>query len=202
MMNFWQRKERAAQLRALPWRRCWSGAAPTAMRPTKTNGTGPGSGLAPWREVHELEPGRGRRRRAGPGQPAPGPGVSGAVDWLAQHRGQADPQPVAAAARRSRLRLPAPDPRWLERVRDYLVAERAIPRGLLEPLIEMGTLYDHEPTRCSCCAENRSPAGRGRSRGAPPGAAGVGRRRFAQGPGLLLGSRPSSPGTYPVRVGH
>jgi hypothetical protein len=68
----------------------------------------------------------------------------GAVDWLAQCRGQTCPEPLPRAATPAGLRLPAPDPRWLGRVRDYLAIERGIPAALLEPLIQAGSLYaDH-----------------------------------------------------------
>jgi hypothetical protein len=65
----------------------------------------------------------------------------GAVDWLAQQSGRAGPEPLAVAAAPHGLKLPAPDPRRLGQVRDYLLGERRIPAVLLEPLIQAGTLY-------------------------------------------------------------
>lgn len=50
-------------------------------------------------------------------------------------------QPVVASTPRLALRLPPPDPGKLQRVRQYLVHQRAIAPALLEPLIQAGTLY-------------------------------------------------------------
>jgi hypothetical protein len=65
-----------------------------------------------------------------------------AVDWLALQVGQEElTSPGPAAASDPPLRLPPADPSRLRRVTDYLVKERALPMGLLEPLLAAGTLY-------------------------------------------------------------
>lgn len=64
-----------------------------------------------------------------------------AVDWLAEHFPGVVPEPVVAPPLRLSLQLPAPDPNQLQRVRQYLVHQRAIEPALLEPLIQSGTLY-------------------------------------------------------------
>lgn len=145
MMTFWQRQQRAAQLRALPLAQVlrWCGAQPDATDKNKWNtargvlsvqgakfmnwslGVGGGGALDLVMQLRGLD-------------------FKAAVDWLAQCSGQTAPEPVAPVAPPSGLRLPAPDPCWLGRVRDYLVLERGIPAALLEPLIQTGSLYaDH-----------------------------------------------------------
>ncbi len=64
-----------------------------------------------------------------------------AVDWLAEHFPGVVLQQVVAPTPRLALRLPPPDPGKLQRVRQYLVQQRAIAPALLEPLIQAGTLY-------------------------------------------------------------
>jgi len=64
-----------------------------------------------------------------------------AVDWLAEHFPGAAPMQVVAPTPRSTLRLPSADPGKLQRVREYLVHQRAIVPALLEPLIQAGILY-------------------------------------------------------------
>ncbi len=141
MLTFWQRKERVAQLRALPLAQVllWCGAQPDATDKNKWHaprgvlsvngakfmnwslGVGGGGALDLVMQLRGLD-------------------FKEAVDWLAQCSGQPCPEPVVHTAAPSGLRLPAPDPRWLGRVRDYLVIERGIPAALLEPLIEDGSL--------------------------------------------------------------
>ena len=179
MMTFWQRKEKAAQLRALPLAQVlvWCGAQPDATDKNKwhtdrgvlslngakfmnwTLGLGGGGALDLVMQLRGLN-------------------FKGAVDWLAQCSGQTGAEPVAPAAASRVAGLPASDPRWLGRVRDYLVIERGIPAALLEPLIQAGTLYadhranavfllrgeDHQPVG----AELRGTTGR-RWRGLAPG---------------------------------
>jgi len=66
-----------------------------------------------------------------------------AVDWLAGHFSQIPPPHAVAPAPSPAcaLRLPPPDPSQLARVRDYLVAQRCLPSGLVDSLIDSGTLY-------------------------------------------------------------
>jgi hypothetical protein len=142
MMTFWQRKQSAAQLRTLPLEQVlgWCGAHRDATNHNKwhtvrgvlsvtgakfmnwSSGLGGGGALDLVMHLEGLD-------------------FKEAVDWLAQHRGPVWAEPVAPAAAPPELNLPAPDPRRLGRVRDYLVVERGIPAALLEPLIQAGTLY-------------------------------------------------------------
>ena len=141
-MNFWQRKERAPQLRALPLEQVlvWCGARRDGIDPSK------------WHTVRGVVSVRGAKfmnwslGRGGGGaldlvMHVKGLDFKGAVDWLAQQSGRAEPEPLAVAAAPPKLKLPAPDPRWLGQVTDYLVGERRIPVALLEPLIQAGTVY-------------------------------------------------------------
>jgi hypothetical protein len=144
-MTFWQRKEKAAQLRALPLEQVllWCGGQRDGTDKNKWHTA---------RGVLSLKGAKFMNWSLGVGgggaldlvMQLEGLDFKGAVDWLAQHNGQSRPQPVVAAVTPPEPRLPAPDPRRLGRVRDYLVAERGIPAVLLEPLIQAGTLYaDH-----------------------------------------------------------
>lgn len=64
-----------------------------------------------------------------------------AVDWLAHHfPGVLLPPPVPPTPQ-SQLRLPPPDPSKLGRVKEYLTHQRGITPTLLDPLIQSGTLY-------------------------------------------------------------
>lgn len=65
----------------------------------------------------------------------------GAVDWLAGHFPQIPPFQPEAPPAASALRLPTPAPSQLARVRDYLVAQRCLPSGLVGLLIDSGSLY-------------------------------------------------------------
>lgn len=65
----------------------------------------------------------------------------GAVDWLAGHFPQIPLPQAVVLPPASALRLPPPDPSQLARVRDYLVAQRCLPSGLVDSLIDSGTLY-------------------------------------------------------------
>lgn len=64
-----------------------------------------------------------------------------AVDWLAQHFLGITPEPMVPPPPRLVLQLPAPDPSKLQRVRQYLVQQRALAPALLEPFIQSGILY-------------------------------------------------------------
>ncbi len=64
-----------------------------------------------------------------------------AVDWLAQHfPGSATPLPWAPTPP-PQFHLPSPDPGKLGRVQQYLARQRKIAPALLDPLIRSGTLY-------------------------------------------------------------
>ena len=64
-----------------------------------------------------------------------------AVDWLAQHfPGSISSLPLAPTPQ-PRFQLPPSDPGKLDRVLQYLVDHRKIAPALLDPLIQSGTLY-------------------------------------------------------------
>ena len=64
-----------------------------------------------------------------------------AVDWLAQHfPGYITPLPLALTPP-PQFHLPSPDPSKLGRVQQYLIQQRALAPALLDPLIRSGTLY-------------------------------------------------------------
>jgi hypothetical protein len=78
--------------------------------------------------------------------------VGTAVGWLEQHLAASSSalrQPVVPVAGRppalaeghGPLRLPTPNDRLLDRVRQYLMQRRALSSALLEPLIQSGRLY-------------------------------------------------------------
>jgi hypothetical protein len=64
-----------------------------------------------------------------------------ALDWLHRHFPQHLPLEQEHCPARTDLRLPQPDPAQLQRVMTYLVTQRAIPKALIAPLIDSGTLY-------------------------------------------------------------
>ncbi len=64
-----------------------------------------------------------------------------ALDWLHRHFPQPLPLEQEHCPARPDLQLPQPDPDQLQRVRTYLVTQRAIPLTFIEPLIDSGTLY-------------------------------------------------------------
>jgi hypothetical protein len=65
----------------------------------------------------------------------------GAVDWLANHFSQIPPPQPETPPAASTLRLPPADPSQLARVRNYLIAQRCLPSGLVGSLIDSGNLY-------------------------------------------------------------
>ena len=69
-----------------------------------------------------------------------GDDFSHAVAWLQAHFPWPSPASLTGAPE-VELQLPLPDPRQLPRVEHYLVRQRALPRALLEPLIQAGDLY-------------------------------------------------------------
>jgi len=140
-VTFWQRKEQAHRLRALPLetvlplcggradrydKRKWHTPAGvlsvTGVKFMNWNcGLGGGGAIDLVMHLNHLD-------------------FKAAVDWLAEHFPEALPSPVPPTPG-SAFRLPPSDPSQLGRVKDYLVAQRAIAPALLEPLLQSGTLY-------------------------------------------------------------
>ena len=133
-----------------------------------------------------------------------------AVDWLAQHFLGVVSEPLVTPLPRLALHLPPPDPSELQRVRHYLVHQRALAPALLEPLIQSGTLYADARANAVflLLGKENMPVGaelRGTTarpwRGLAPGS--------QKGSRLLCRSHPpfSQPPecrqpNYPLRVGH
>jgi hypothetical protein len=67
-------------------------------------------------------------------------GFTQALDWLAQHFPLPSPQPDWDHSTLD-LKLPTPQPAYLDRVRHYLLHHRRLPPQLIEPLIQSGSLY-------------------------------------------------------------
>ncbi|MCL5096742.1 MAG: DUF3991 and toprim domain-containing protein, partial [Candidatus Omnitrophica bacterium] len=65
----------------------------------------------------------------------------GALDWLAGNFSQVLPPEPARPPPPCELRLPPPAPSQLARVRHYLIAQRRLPSGLVDSLIDSGSLY-------------------------------------------------------------
>lgn len=142
-MTFWQRKELAHRLRALPLevvlplcggradrydKRKWhTPAGVLSITGAKfmnwNRGSGGGGAIDLVMHLEHLD-------------------FKTAVDWLAEHFPVALPLPPPLPPRpRSTFQPPPSDPSQLGRVKDYLVRQRAIALALLEPLIQLGTLY-------------------------------------------------------------
>jgi Toprim-like/Protein of unknown function (DUF3991) len=68
-------------------------------------------------------------------------GFGQALEWLEQRFGSLPPHPSATTTQAQSLALPAPLTGNWPCVRRYLVEERKLPVGLLEPLAQAGTLY-------------------------------------------------------------
>ncbi len=140
-MTFWQRKEQAHRLRALPLetvlplcggradrydKRKWHTPAGvlsiTGAKFMNWNcGLGGGGAIDLVMHLNHLD-------------------FKAALDWLAEQFPAALPPPVPPTPG-SAFELPPSDPSKLGRVKDYLVAQRAIAPALLEPLLQSGTLY-------------------------------------------------------------
>ena len=140
-MTFWQRNEQAHRLRAIPLetvlplcggradrsdKRKWHTPAGvlsiTGVKFMNWNcGVGGGGAIDLVMHLNHLD-------------------FKAAVDWLAEHFPTALPLPVPPTLG-SAFELPPSDPSKLGRVKDYLVAQRAITPALLESLIQLGTLY-------------------------------------------------------------
>jgi hypothetical protein len=141
-MTFWQRKEQAARLRAIPLEAvlplCGAQPDPDDKRKWHTParvlsitgakfmnwncGVGGGGAIDLVIHLNRLD-------------------FKAAVDWLAHHFPGALPSHPLAPTSQSHLNLPPPDPSKLERVKHYLVHQRAIASALLDPLIQSATLY-------------------------------------------------------------
>jgi hypothetical protein len=141
-MTFWQRREQAQRLRAIPLESVLSlcGARPDRDDKRKWHtaagvlsvsgakfmnwnlGVGGGGAIDLAIHLHHLD-------------------FKAAVDWLGQHfPGALPPQPVASNPQ-PRLSLPAPDPGKLDHVKRYLVTQRGIAAELIDCLIQSGALY-------------------------------------------------------------
>jgi hypothetical protein len=141
-MTFWQRKELAQHLRAIPLETVLSlcGAQPdrddkrkwhTSAGALSVTGTkfmnwrgsvGGGGAIDLVMHLNHLD-------------------FKAAVDWLAHHfPGVLLPLPVPPTPP-SQLQLPPPDPSQLGRVKEYLARQRGINPTLLDPLLQSGTLY-------------------------------------------------------------
>lgn len=67
-----------------------------------------------------------------------------AIAWLALRFPCPGPLPLASPMPKPKLTLPTADPSRLPRVKHYLLADRGLPAGLIDPLIQSGQLYaDH-----------------------------------------------------------
>jgi len=141
-MTFWQRKELAQHLRAIPLetvlplcgaqkdhddKRKWHTSA-GALSVTGAqfmnwhNSVGGGGAIDLVIHLNHLD-------------------FKAAVDWLAHHFPGVLPPPSVPPMPQSPLRLPPPDPSKLERIKEYLAHQRGITPTLLDPLIQSGTLY-------------------------------------------------------------
>lgn len=73
-----------------------------------------------------------------------GRGFKEALQWLDRSFPGSPSTPVPPPVQKSHLRLPPRQARHLERVRNYLLNQRALPAGLIDELIHSGSLYaDH-----------------------------------------------------------
>jgi len=70
-----------------------------------------------------------------------GQGFLHALQWLQTHFPQTWDPPSPPPGTPPPLQLPPPAPSQLERVREYLILERGLPRDLLESLLQTGDLY-------------------------------------------------------------
>jgi len=141
-MTFWQRKELAQHLRAIPletvlplcgaqkdhddkgkWHTSAGALSVTGAKFMNWhNSVGGGGAIDLVMHLNRLD-------------------FKAAVDWLAHHFPGALPPPPVPPTPPSQLRLPPPDPSKLGRVKEYLAQQRGITPTLLDPLIQSGTLY-------------------------------------------------------------
>jgi hypothetical protein len=140
-MTFWQRKELAQHLRAIPletvlplcgaqpdrddkrkWHTSAGALSVTGAKFMNWHGSvGGGGAIDLVMHLNHLD-------------------FKTAVDWLAHHFPGVLPPPVPPTPP-SQLQLPPPDPSKLGRVKEYLAQQRGITPTLLEPLLQSGTLY-------------------------------------------------------------
>jgi len=141
-MTFWQRKELAQHLRAIPLetvlslcgaqkdhddkRKWYTSAGALSVTGAKFmnwhNSVGGGGAIDLVMHLNHLD-------------------FKAAVDWLANHFPGVLPPPPVPPTPPSPLRLPPPDLSKLGRVKEYLAQQRGITPTLLDPLIHSGTLY-------------------------------------------------------------
>ena len=141
-MTFWQRRQQADHLRAIPleqvlplcggqrdphdqhkWHTAAGVLSVTGAKFMNWNGgRGGGGAIDLVIHLHHL-------------------GFKAAVDWLAQHFPGSVPSLPLAPTPPLQFLPPPPDPGKLDRVLQYLVDHRKIAPALLEPLIGSGTLY-------------------------------------------------------------
>jgi len=141
-MTFWQRRELAQRLRAIPLERVLPlcGAQPDRYDRRKwhtpagqlsvtgpkfmnwTLGTGGGGAIDLVIHLQRLD-------------------FKAALDWLAGHFPTILSSQPPTNLPTGGLRLPPPVPGHLARVKDYLVGQRGLATEVLEPLIASGTLY-------------------------------------------------------------
>jgi hypothetical protein len=141
-MTFWQRRQQADQLRAIPlelvlplcggqrdpydkhkWHTAAGVLSVTGAKFMNWNGGwGGGGAIDLVIHLHHLD-------------------FKAAVDWLAQHFPGSVPSLPPAPIPQLQFQLPPSDPGKLDRVLQYLVDHRKIAPVLLDPLIGSGTLY-------------------------------------------------------------
>jgi len=87
-------------------------------------------------------------------------GFKEALDWLACHFPTPVTQPDQPRPKLD-LKLPRPDPTQLGRVRHYLLHQRRLPPGLIDPLIQAGSLYADPRANAVflLLGENNTPVG-------------------------------------------
>ena len=141
-MTFWQRKELATHLRAIPlktvlplcgaqpdrhdqrkWHTSAGALSVTGAKFMNWHGSvGGGGAIDLVMHLNHLD-------------------FKAAVDWLAHHFPGVLPPPPVPPTSQSQLQLPPPDLSQLGRVKEYLAQQRGITPTLLDPLIQSGTLY-------------------------------------------------------------
>jgi len=141
-VTFWQRRQQADQLRAIPlelvlplcggqrdpydkhkWHTTAGVLSVTGAKFMNWNGgRGGGGAIDLVIHLHHLD-------------------FKAAVDWLAQHFPGSVPTLPLPPTPQPQFQLPPSDPGKLDRVLQYLVDHRKIAPALLEPLIGSGTLY-------------------------------------------------------------